>query len=523
MANQTAVRAIEPSGISQPLGSSNDQSISLSDQSVSLSEQAVDSGAAVDAAAKLLSETAHDLRSPLTGVREAIRLIHDGDAGPVTMFQQELLADALGQCDAIQQLADNMLRVDRLRNGAPAIVRRWIAPAELREASLSVLNSIAVPRRVTIAWEGFETFAANIYGDVNLLRRLLINLAGNAIAISEERSAVLISLTASLQRGMARLSVIDAGPGMSADEMIRMTTRGHSGTGSTGLGLAICRSLAALHFARLAVLSRLGHGTRVSIDLPAGGPASVADAFARWREIVAPPRGSLGPRNHDGRSPSSGPSPSGRRHQALHQGVEQRPLESGLRVDSPPVISRGAYKDEAIIPFDGLPPRNADTLQVVGLRVSPDTSAARLSEVDALLQREQRLHELTYRTDLRRWVMLLDVTAEQLADRQAELQRRLAEQSPEIKTAWLPAQMISVSQRGNRGVIREVLVRDTLHANSRAPMFDDQESRGGGTAVTTEDRSTQRLEDELRHLSQRMKKQSSRLQRQAKQLGRLGD
>src|SRR6056297_1003103 len=145
MTNQTAVRTIESSGISQP--------------SDALNEQLIDSGAAVDAAAKLLSETAHDLRLPLTGVREAIRLIHDGDAGPVTMFQRELLGDALGQCDAIQQLADNMLRVDRLRNGAPAIVRRWIAPAELREASLSVLNSIAVPRRVTIAWEGFETFA----------------------------------------------------------------------------------------------------------------------------------------------------------------------------------------------------------------------------------------------------------------------------------------------------------------------------------------------------------------------------
>ncbi len=115
------------------------------------------------------------------------------------------------------------------------------------------------------------------------LRRLVVNLVTNSIRVTPEEGYVLIRLE-SIRNGEAiRWSVIDQGTGISESDMQRIADRQVSFGGGEGLGLSICRQLAALHFSPLQIRSRLGSGTEVSFETAAAGPRSVAQSWSRWR------------------------------------------------------------------------------------------------------------------------------------------------------------------------------------------------------------------------------------------------
>lgn len=463
---------------------------------------ASDGNRSIDVAANLLSETAHDIRSPLTGIGSALRMVCEGSLGELNELQRSTLEDAIGQCDNIQLLIDNMLQLDRLRCGLPAVRRQWITPASIQRAVESVLVSMAGPRRVEIVWQGFDDGARSIFGDFQLVRRLLLNLAGNAIAVSDERGRVMISLRPSINRGFSRLVIADHGPGITAESLVQLVRRGHSGTGGTGLGLAISMSLAALHFGRLFVSTKPSSGCRIGLELPSSGPASVADAFARWREMMAPARGLLTP------------------HENRHK-LE----EAGIRIDSAEPLKPGLYKNEMQISFDGRGPRFPFQVVTNGLRLSSKTGGRECDAIDSLLQSEQRLHELVYRTDMRRWVLLWDSTEEEAAGRLSKLDQRIRDEVGIDDLSWQFTTMQTIAHRGDRAKIRECLIRDTLHASSRSPMFEDVFARDGEAATTEKMNETmaRRLEQELMHLNRNLRRQSKQLAKQAADLNRLMD
>lgn len=451
-------------------------------------------------ASRLLSETAHDIRSPLAGIRESIRLISDGDAGDVTGFQREILQDAISQCDNIQSLVDNMLHLDRLRSGIPAVRRQWLSPGQLKSATESVVHSLAHAKRVQVVWQGFDDGTSKVYGDLNLLRRLLVNLAGNAITVSQERARVMISLRPSINRGMVRLMIADHGVGITPEHLAQMAKRGASGTGSTGLGLAIGNSLAALHFGRLIFASQPGIGSRIGIELPSTGPAAVADAFAHWREMMAPSRGNIS--KHD---------------------TTQTLKEAGLRVDSAEPLKPGVYKNELQLSFEGRSPRFPYQAIINGLRLGGSVQVSDCDVVDELLQRDQRLHELVYRTDGRRWVLAWDNSEEESSRRLLELDQKIRDQVGVQLLAWQTPTTQALTHRSDRSKMRENLVRDVLHASSRLPMFDDDFARESDPEMNQQmdEAVARRLEQELTRLNSVLRRQSERLQRQAAGLDRI--
>jgi hypothetical protein len=463
---------------------------------------------ALEAASTLLTEAAHDLRSPLTGIREAVRLVRDGEAGALSGFQRELLSDAIDHCDAIEQLAEKMLRVDRLGSGLPAVHRRWLTPREIAAAARATLAAVANRRGVRINWHGFDAVAPKIFADPELLRRLLANLVGNAVEVSPPRANVLVGLTPSVQQGMMRLSVADHGPGLAADQLETLATRGRSQTGGTGLGLDISRTLAALHFGRLLFRTAEGEGTRVSLELPAGGPASVAHAFGRWRDVVAPPRGTLGqesatPSARNARPAAALVKPTGRAAAATQAG---------------PLVRPGWFKDEFVLPFAGESPRFPPSILASSLQVAGSLEPTALEAIDRALQSDQRLHELVYRTHAGRWVVLWDCSEDDLSERRHACERTLGPLVRPGNLRWLASRTIAVTDHGHRGLLHDILVRSTLWSHRRQPIFDKQAVRGPQLSKSV---AEARLDAELRHLSRALGKQSQRVQQQARRIGNL--
>ena len=127
----------------------------------------------------------------------------------------------------------------------------------------------------------FATDLANVprvVGDPVALRRILENLTANAVdSLASKRGRITVS-TRAVERerepALIRVIVADTGRGMSAEESKRIfddfyTTK----EGGTGLGLSIVRRLVMDLGGTIGVESAAGQGTRMIVDIPAGGQA----------------------------------------------------------------------------------------------------------------------------------------------------------------------------------------------------------------------------------------------------------
>ncbi len=102
--------------------------------------------------------------------------------------------------------------------------------------------------------------------------QILLNLVGNAIRYAPDQSQIWIRLEDAGSR--ARLIVADQGPGLSAEQQVKVFEKferlGRSGEdGGSGLGLYISRRLARAMGGELSVESAPGQGARFVLDLPA--------------------------------------------------------------------------------------------------------------------------------------------------------------------------------------------------------------------------------------------------------------
>ena len=119
------------------------------------------------------------------------------------------------------------------------------------------------------------------------MERALANLLANAIRLAPEGSTITVSIGS--PQGWAWVSVADQGPGIAAEDRLRVFDRFHRGAASagTGLGLAIARQVIESHDGRLLLADAPGPGSTFVIWLP---ERAIAGAPERESE---PPAGCL--------------------------------------------------------------------------------------------------------------------------------------------------------------------------------------------------------------------------------------
>lgn len=118
------------------------------------------------------------------------------------------------------------------------------------------------------------TPAIRLYADERALKQILINLVSNAVKFSNDRGTVCIE--AMVTSSGLRIAVVDSGIGIAEHDIPKALapftqvdgtlSRAHEGT---GLGLSLAKHMTELHGGSLSIISTLGHGTTVFVDLPA--------------------------------------------------------------------------------------------------------------------------------------------------------------------------------------------------------------------------------------------------------------
>lgn len=216
-----------------------------------------------------LQHVSHELKTPLTSIREGIALLQDRISGPLTPDQAEIVdilsINELQLQKEVEALLDFNLALsqNKLNN------TELIAFDQLIQKTIAKRQLETMSRSVTM-----QTDLANvgIKGDSVQLTAVIDNLLSNAIKYSPKHSHIIVSLVEGKHR--IQLDVIDTGPGIDPQDAAQIFEPfyqgNHTPQGSvsgTGLGLAIARRYVLLHHGSINVINST-NGAHFRVYLP---------------------------------------------------------------------------------------------------------------------------------------------------------------------------------------------------------------------------------------------------------------
>ena len=216
-----------------------------------------------------VSALTHDLRTPLVAERRALDLLESQRYNLPEKLQG--LADRLiKNNDELLEMVNKLLEVYQYEAGKIGLLLEPISLHTLAEDCLQQLSPLSEAKGIILINQ-VPKAVCSIAADADQLKRVLINLVGNAIQNLQTGNSVIID-TKDLDTAV-ELSVQDNGPGIAPDKLTHLfdryfvTEQTHKKIGS-GLGLSICKMIAKLHGGSIQVESTLGQGTVFRITLP---------------------------------------------------------------------------------------------------------------------------------------------------------------------------------------------------------------------------------------------------------------
>ncbi len=218
----------------------------------------------LDAQNRFIADAAHQLRTPLAGLKTQIELaLRQDNAVIAAQTMPHLLVSA----DRMTRLVNQLLALARNEPKAESAI-------QMGRLDLGVLASDITMEWVPFALEkdidlGFEAPHSQviIHGDAARIKDMIDNLIDNAVRYTARHGHITVSVSSD---NPPRLTVTDNGPGIPPEQRERVFERFYSVLGNTangsGLGLAIVREIARMHGATTHIDSATnGTGTRVSV------------------------------------------------------------------------------------------------------------------------------------------------------------------------------------------------------------------------------------------------------------------
>jgi two-component system sensor histidine kinase GlrK len=218
-----------------------------------------------------LRHVSHELKTPLTAVREGAELLADQVVGPLTPQQREVTDILHNNALRLQKLIEDLLAFSRLPEVRASEVRH--EPVRLDRLA----ESVVADHRVGALARGLRMRVTaqplTLQGDRARLRALIDNLVSNAVKYSPKGGRVDVRIGED-QDGVL-LEVQDQGPGISEQDRSRVFDPFYQGrvqpggpVRGTGLGLAIARECAIAHGGEIRIIDGPGPGTHLRVTLP---------------------------------------------------------------------------------------------------------------------------------------------------------------------------------------------------------------------------------------------------------------
>lgn len=225
------------------------------------------------AKADFLATMSHEIRTPMNGVLGMLELL---GRSSLNDEQRELVHAVEDSAGVLMQVLNDVLDFSKLEAGNVRLDETPFDPRTLIDNVVGIMAGSMHKKGLQIEVGTDASLAGKLIGDSVRIRQILLNLLNNASKFTE-RGSVGVSVRVLGDDGQVqriRISVIDTGIGIASDKQATLFTpfsQAESWTtrryGGTGLGLAICRHLVQLMGGHIELSSRLGEGTKVTLDL----------------------------------------------------------------------------------------------------------------------------------------------------------------------------------------------------------------------------------------------------------------
>ncbi|UIX34977.1 sensor histidine kinase [Streptomyces sp. GQFP] len=228
----------------------------------------------------MVSDVAHELRTPLSNIRGWLEAAHDGLADPDPAFVSSLLEEAV----QLQHLINDLQDLGAADAGALRLHRKPVRVDELLGQVASAHQGLAETAGVTLTVATVPEGAPRmplLDADPVRLRQAVSNLLSNAVRHTPSGGTVTLRSYITGADGSGdelAVEVSDTGSGIPAadlpyvfDRFWRAEKSRNRSTGGSGLGLAIVLKLAEAHGGTVDVVSEEGKGATFTLRLPAVG------------------------------------------------------------------------------------------------------------------------------------------------------------------------------------------------------------------------------------------------------------
>jgi two-component system sensor histidine kinase GlrK len=237
---------------------------------------------------RFLRHVSHELKTPLTALREGAELLNDQVAGPLAPPQRQVVGIMRDNSVKLQRLIEELLDYQRALHAAASLEVESVPLEALVQEAVEAHDLAAQAKGLQLA---IDAEPATVEADPEKLRSIIDNLVSNAVKFTPPGGTVTVSARVGTgNSGEAIIEVHDTGPGVPLEEresIFNLFFRGrrseHSAASGgtrvkgTGLGLAIARELVEAHGGQIAVLGG-DAGGHFRVTLPRRSARALADA-----------------------------------------------------------------------------------------------------------------------------------------------------------------------------------------------------------------------------------------------------
>ena len=219
---------------------------------------------------KFLQHISHELKTPLTVIREGAELMNEQVVGDLNTQQREIAGILRENSLQLQKLIEDLLNFSMVRSRSSSLFRKHL---ELGRIIKDVLDDhkVALLSHKLDLRTSMQT--VRIRGDKQKIRIMVDNLISNAIKYSPDGGPLWVLLFRRDARAI--IEVADSGPGIPVAERERVFEAFYQGASArkghvrgTGLGLSIAREYAHAHGGDIAVIDAGKAGARLQVELP---------------------------------------------------------------------------------------------------------------------------------------------------------------------------------------------------------------------------------------------------------------
>ena len=222
---------------------------------------------------QFFSSISHDLRTPLAAITASVGVILANEPRGTSPALHRLLVNIDESADDMARLVEDLLELTRLQARRIELYREQ---TDLRDIVLRAVREVEPLAQARGQRIEVQIPSAPLLGwvDSERLRRVLVNLIGNANKFGRDQGCIRVQLDEHPREAV--FSVVDDGPGISAPDQPRIFERFYrvdsvaAATKGSGLGLPIARALVELHGGRISVESEPGRGATFRVLLPLG-------------------------------------------------------------------------------------------------------------------------------------------------------------------------------------------------------------------------------------------------------------